>query len=801
MGAIMSTSSRSGPQRLGKYELHERLGRGGMAEVWKAFDTQLQRFVALKILHADLLNDPNFISRFEREAQVIASLHHPNIVQIYDFHISRPPESDNTIAYMVMDYVEGITLSEYIRNTARRGKFPSPTDIVQLFTPICIAIDYAHQKGMIHRDIKPANILLDKRNTKHNPMGEPILTDFGIAKLMGVTSGTLSGMWLGTPLYISPEQAQGHPGNELSDIYSLGVILYEICAGVQPFHGESVPAIMVQHINTMPTPPALINPNIPPALTHVILRCLAKDPGARFSNASIIAASVAEAFDIPIPAELGLPIYPQDAMSGPTYLSPRLGYPVLPGTIPTSPSMPMMGPGQLPQSASLSNPQLPVIPGGGQVAPTTPVFNTPTASSLANSPQNVQLMTPSKSPSSTTPTAVPPQSPPPPIWRRQRGLFLATIAVLIIVLLGAGLGSFYWLTHNRSAIIATNQIVGHAYFVSSGQISEHSNQGINDEVLIELQNIPNPAPGKGYYAWLLPDLATPLATQIALGQLTVMNGSIHYLYPGDAQHTNLIATTSRFLITEEDTNSPPGLPSPDKSTWRYYAQLPQTPESMDMMHEGALQHIRHLLADAPELMSVNLPGGLDIWLFRNVQKVSEWAGSARDFWERKDSTGILNQTIRILDYLDGSVYVHQDVPAGTPDLVNPRIAPLALLEFDQQKQNPPALLYLVGVHLSALVQAPGISQENHILAAQIDQDSNDVQARLQQVRQDAKQLVTMTPTQLLSQGTLAILDNMETAASSAYIGQIDPNTNTVMGGTVQIHYNIQHLATFDLSLT
>src|SRR2546430_1104179 len=158
MGTTMSTSSRSGPQRLGKYELHQRLGRGGMAEVWKAFDTQLQRYVALKILH----------------------------------------------------------------------------------------------------DIKPANILLDKRNTKHNPMGEPILTDFGIAKLMGVTSGTLSGMWLGTPLYISPEQAQGHPGNERSDIYSLGVILYEICAGVSPFIGVSIQAIMMQHINSMPISPYLV---------------------------------------------------------------------------------------------------------------------------------------------------------------------------------------------------------------------------------------------------------------------------------------------------------------------------------------------------------------------------------------------------------------------------------------------------------------------------------------------------------------------------------------------------------------
>jgi hypothetical protein len=219
-----------------------------------------------------------------------------------------------------------------------------------------------------------------------------------------------------------------------------------------------------------------------------------------------------------------------------------------------------------------------------------------------------------------------------------------------------------------------------------------------------------------------------------------------------------------------------------------------------MMHEGALQHIRYLLADAPELMSINLPGGLDIWLFRNVQKVSEWTGSARDFWERKDPAGILGQTIRVLDYLDGAIDVQQDVPAGTPDLVNPRIAPLSLLEFDRQKQNPPALLYLVGIQLSALAQAPGISQEKHTLAAQTDQDIKDVQARLQQVRRDAKQLIMMTSTQLLSQSTLALLDDMETAARSAYTGQIDPTTNTMQGGTVQIHDNIQHLATYNLSL-
>ena len=204
------------PQRLDKYELHERLGRGGMAEVWKALDTQLHRYVAIKLLHPDLRHDPNFIARFLREAQLVAQLRHPNIVQIYDFQVSQGrggAAHANASAYMVMEYIEGQTLAGYIARTSRQRQFPSAQDILHLFASISRAVDYAHQHGMIHRDIKPANILLDHRNTTYKPMGEPMLTDFGLVKLLGASTGSLSGSWLGTPLYLAPEQAQGYPGN------------------------------------------------------------------------------------------------------------------------------------------------------------------------------------------------------------------------------------------------------------------------------------------------------------------------------------------------------------------------------------------------------------------------------------------------------------------------------------------------------------------------------------------------------------------------------------------------------------
>ena len=178
-------SSLAGPKRLGKYELHEKIGRGGVAEVWKAFDTQLHRDVAIKLLHADLRADPEFMTRFSDEARFVAALHHPNIVQIHDFQTTQHLEMNAPIAYMVMDYVEGETLADYIQRTSRAGQFPTPTDIVHLFASISKAIDYAHQEGMIHRDIKPANILLDKRRTGLDSIGEPVLTDFGIAKDSG----------------------------------------------------------------------------------------------------------------------------------------------------------------------------------------------------------------------------------------------------------------------------------------------------------------------------------------------------------------------------------------------------------------------------------------------------------------------------------------------------------------------------------------------------------------------------------------------------------------------------------------
>src|SRR5262249_3441076 len=158
------------------------------------------------------------------------------------------------------------------------------SDIVTIFTAVSLALDYAHQRGMVHRDIKPANIMLDKRHTHGKPMGEPILMDFGIARLQGGSAETTK--VLGTPLYVSPEQAQGLPGDRRSDLYSLGIILYEVMTGLPPFLGGSISAILLRHCQESPEPPERINPAISPEVSAVILKSIAKDPDARFSSAS-----------------------------------------------------------------------------------------------------------------------------------------------------------------------------------------------------------------------------------------------------------------------------------------------------------------------------------------------------------------------------------------------------------------------------------------------------------------------------------------------------------------------------------
>jgi len=257
---------------LGKHRLLERLGRGGMAEVYRAYQPNLERDVAVKVMHSYMAEDPGFIGRFKREAKAVAALRHPNIIQVYDFDV----EGDD-VYYMVMEYIGGETLKARLERLNTEGRRLPLREVERVFLALCDAMDYAHGQGRMHRDIKPANIMFDGDRL--------VLTDFGIATIVGGTCYTAPGTMVGTPAYMSPEQCQGEPGDMRSDVYSLGIVLYEMLTGQVPFDADTPIAIVLKHINDPLPMPRKIVPDLPPAMERIILKALAKSPEDRYQSA------------------------------------------------------------------------------------------------------------------------------------------------------------------------------------------------------------------------------------------------------------------------------------------------------------------------------------------------------------------------------------------------------------------------------------------------------------------------------------------------------------------------------------
>ncbi len=251
----------------GRYKIVEKIGSGGMAEVYKAEDTILNRTVAIKVLHSQLATQKDFIERLRREAQAAANLNHPNIVNIHDWG------SEDDTYFIVMEYIEGKTLKEIIEAEA---PFP-PERAISIATKVCSALDFAHRRDIIHRDVKPQNIMITTE-------GEIKVTDFGIARAGAATPMTQTGSIMGTAQYISPEQAQGRIIQQTSDIYSLGIVLYEMFTGKVPFSGENPIAIAFKQVHEKPIPPRKIRPSIPDSLERITLRALAKNPNDRYQT-------------------------------------------------------------------------------------------------------------------------------------------------------------------------------------------------------------------------------------------------------------------------------------------------------------------------------------------------------------------------------------------------------------------------------------------------------------------------------------------------------------------------------------
>ncbi|MCI0399447.1 MAG: protein kinase, partial [Chloroflexi bacterium] len=269
---------------LGKYQLIIRIGRGGMARVYKAYQSSLDRYVAIKVLHSYLAEEGDFVDRFEREATAVARLRHPNIVQVYDYDV------EGDLYYIVMEFVEGPTLKTEMEERRKRHvgngqQLFTLDEVAGIFTTLSEAIDYAHSRGMIHRDLKPANIMITAE-------GQILLTDFGLSRMIDASRLTKTGAVSGTPAYMAPEQVQGDKGDERSDIYSLGILLYELLTGRVPFDADSPYAVMAKHVSD-PVPSLLqFNPELPEAIAHVVLKALHKDPGERYQSTQEIVADL-----------------------------------------------------------------------------------------------------------------------------------------------------------------------------------------------------------------------------------------------------------------------------------------------------------------------------------------------------------------------------------------------------------------------------------------------------------------------------------------------------------------------------
>jgi serine/threonine-protein kinase len=256
----------------GRYRVLRKIGSGGMADVWLADDTHLQRQVALKVLHSRFVQDSEFVERFQREAEAAAGLQHPNVVAVFD------RGQVDGVHYIAMQYLEGRTLKELIDQGL------APEQAVGLIRQVLEGARFAHRHGVVHRDLKPQNVIVDAD-------GKATVTDFGIARA-GVSEITQAGSVMGTPHYLSPEQAQSFDVTAVSDLYSVGVMLYEALAGRVPFEGDSAVAVAMKQVSQAPQRPSSINPQVSPALDAAVMRALEKEPGQRFQSADAFIAAL-----------------------------------------------------------------------------------------------------------------------------------------------------------------------------------------------------------------------------------------------------------------------------------------------------------------------------------------------------------------------------------------------------------------------------------------------------------------------------------------------------------------------------
>jgi serine/threonine-protein kinase len=282
----------------GRYELGDRLGSGGMSNVYKAKDLVLERTVAVKVLAEHLSDDQRFVERFRREALAVAKLIHPNIVQVYDTGV------DDSRHFIVMEYVEGRSGAQLLQ---RQGPI-DPETAAAVGVQACAGLDYAHRRGIIHRDVKPGNLMIDGGAVGGGAELAVKLTDFGIARAVAQTRITQVGSVVGTAAYLSPEQVRGEEATPATDVYALGVVLYQFLTGRLPYEGSTLAELAVRQQNERPLPPSTYNSDVPETLGGAVLRALEGDPSRRYASADELAAGLQlglQGEDMTLPDDVG----------------------------------------------------------------------------------------------------------------------------------------------------------------------------------------------------------------------------------------------------------------------------------------------------------------------------------------------------------------------------------------------------------------------------------------------------------------------------------------------------------------
>ncbi len=732
-------------KRIGRYELSKRLISGKTSEVWIAFDPRSQDYVTLKIFYTPLKADSDAILQFRQYVEQVASLKHPNIVPIRDIIVFPSSDADSSIvsiACIVMDYVEGQTLADYLLHTKSVGKIRPGADIVQLFSSLSHAIDYIHQQGIIHGNLNPGSILLKSGTNAPGQIGEPLLTDFDYARLLQNTGGTTS------PFYLSPEQIRGRSASKQSDTYALGVILYELCTGVLPFRGNRPISIMMQHLNAPPTPPEAMNPTISSALADVILHGLTKEPAKRFPDASSLTIALAQALNMPTPEA-----------------SYKNGYRALLQADTNQFTKPI-------PSHHTNGVRTPVLPASNGVATPLP----PTAESrkrrkrlfsswyligilvllFASLGTMVTLLLLPRTGKATVPNQSVGHA-----YFLSSGQFNANSPQgindeLQIDLAGipdppAGKSYYAWLLADQNVseslpiLLGSLQVKqGNIRFVYPGDQQHINLLGVTSRFLITVDDIHHPTNNPlidmstwRYYAFI------PLVPS-----------------PVDKLHFSML-DHMRHLLVE----------SPELSNRNLHGGL-------------AFWFVRNSAT-----VSALANSARDSWHNKDTAAIHDQAIRILDYIDGKSfaKTDLPHGTPLLADARTSQIALLGPAPQN-PDAPG----------YAYNGEVPPGYAYLISEHMAGAIQSSQTTPDQRKLAVQINAKLDEVKLQCDQIQHDAKQLLNMSNAQLLQPATQVLLNDLATQAQYAYTGQLDLSTGQPTGGALWIYNNLQRLAAFDI---